>query len=341
MGSSLDELNSVSFTDIFDQDGRPAFVLDLDPDLESASTTNVIQPIFCNAALRSHDRLLDAILGDSGDETPDSSAHEDFRTWAQGVTKFDDSMDVFPLSFLYNGLLWTGSTIQKRWRVISGNNCYQTSDITPSDLGMGPPIEVATGGSVVELLSEKYTARPGHPQKVTVPAETSLSTLISNSSSATHTDYSKDTPKSTLVSSMQEQNLPKPGPKALTHEDSTDTWKSASTTSIRLTTPEKGVRDWTVKEPKGTLSAHLSFARSVDWASTSLGAMGTWSPEFRQVANLVMQNPQPAALFWGEEMTMMYNEAYRDHVAGRKHPALMGTGKNYSHFQAVILTAIS
>ena len=54
--------------------------------------------------------------------------------------------------------------------------------------------------------------------------------------------------------------------------------------------------------------------------------MARWSPEFRQIANLLMQNPHPAALFWGNELTMMYNEAYRDEVAGKKHPMLMGTG---------------
>jgi hypothetical protein len=34
----------------------------------------------------------------------------------------------------------------------------------------------------------------------------------------------------------------------------------------------------------------------------------------------------PAALFWGEDLTMMYNEAYKIEVAGNKHPELMGTG---------------
>jgi hypothetical protein len=36
--------------------------------------------------------------------------------------------------------------------------------------------------------------------------------------------------------------------------------------------------------------------------------------------------PYPAALFWGDELTMMYNEAYGTELAGLKHPKLMGTG---------------
>jgi len=51
-----------------------------------------------------------------------------------------------------------------------------------------------------------------------------------------------------------------------------------------------------------------------------------WSKEFRQVANLLMANPHPCALFWGSDLTVMYNKAYAEGVAGNKHPGLMGTG---------------
>lgn len=40
--------------------------------------------------------------------------------------------------------------------------------------------------------------------------------------------------------------------------------------------------------------------------------MSTWSREFRQIANLLMSNPHPCALFWGEELTVMYNKAYAE-----------------------------
>jgi hypothetical protein len=50
------------------------------------------------------------------------------------------------------------------------------------------------------------------------------------------------------------------------------------------------------------------------------------SPEFRQIANLLMSNPHPAALFWGDELTVIYNKPYADTVAGNKHPRLMGAG---------------
>jgi hypothetical protein len=86
-----------------------------------------------------------------------------------------------------------------------------------------------------------------------------------------------------------------------------------------------GTPDWTVETPEGELSAHIQWVRSIDWGSTPLGAMSTWSPEFRQIACLLMAQPHSAALFWGDELTVLYNQAYGEREAGNKHPSLMGT----------------
>ncbi|KAF4631913.1 hypothetical protein G7Y89_g6216 [Cudoniella acicularis] len=102
-----------------------------------------------------------------------------------------------------------------------------------------------------------------------------------------------------------------------------------STTSDTAPSPTfitPGTPDWTAAQPVGDLSQHVIFARSINWAVTPLGDMSTWSPEFRQIANLLMANPHPAALFWGDELTVMYNKAYADTIAGNKHPKLMGAG---------------
>ncbi|KAL3427293.1 hsp90-like protein [Phlyctema vagabunda] len=84
--------------------------------------------------------------------------------------------------------------------------------------------------------------------------------------------------------------------------------------------------DWTVSHPEGELSSHVRFARTIKWENTPLGSMDTWSRELRQLVNKLMADPHPAVLYWGEELTMIYNEPYAIGVAGRKHPKLMGTG---------------
>lgn len=81
-----------------------------------------------------------------------------------------------------------------------------------------------------------------------------------------------------------------------------------------------GTPDWTVENPEGELSSHIKLVRSVDWASTPLGAMSSWSPEFRQIACLLMANPHSAAVFWGDELTVLYNQSYAEREAGSKHP---------------------
>jgi hypothetical protein len=95
---------------------------------------------------------------------------------------------------------------------------------------------------------------------------------------------------------------------------------------VTLSAPDNALPDWTVPRLKGTPSEHIAFVRSVNWSNTPLGPMKSWSSQFREVVNLVMRNPHPCALFWGEELTMIYNESYMKEVAGNKHPELMGTG---------------
>lgn len=84
-----------------------------------------------------------------------------------------------------------------------------------------------------------------------------------------------------------------------------------------------GFFDWTRLPDSADLPHHVQFARSIDWASTSLGPMETWSPDLRQMSNLIMASPHPAAMYWGNDLIAIYNEAYVL-LAGQKHPRLMG-----------------
>ncbi len=86
---------------------------------------------------------------------------------------------------------------------------------------------------------------------------------------------------------------------------------------------ETGFFDWTQLPLSAGLPSHIHFARSVDWASTSLGPAEHWSSDLRQMCNLIMASPHPAAMYWGEDLVAVYNEAYIP-LAGQKHPGLMG-----------------
>ncbi|KEZ46024.1 Uncharacterized protein SAPIO_CDS1433 [Scedosporium apiospermum] len=81
--------------------------------------------------------------------------------------------------------------------------------------------------------------------------------------------------------------------------------------------------DWTRIPLTDDVSEHIRFARSIDWASTPLGPIESWPLNLRVMANLIMASPHPAAIYWGPENAIIYNEAYIE-IAGQKHPRLMG-----------------
>jgi len=63
------ELDALGIREVLDQDSRPTFVLDLDPDEDKHNSLNSILPVFCNSALRLHERLLDSVTGKVTDES--------------------------------------------------------------------------------------------------------------------------------------------------------------------------------------------------------------------------------------------------------------------------------
>jgi PAS domain S-box-containing protein len=70
-------------------------------------------------------------------------------------------------------------------------------------------------------------------------------------------------------------------------------------------------------------SAHIAWIREFDWKSTSLGPAETWPVQLKQACEIMLANPDPATVFWGRDLILIYNEAYIA-LAGNKHPSMMG-----------------
>lgn len=289
-----DELDALRIREILDADSRPTFVLDLDPDENlppDAVEGHAILPVFCNASLRLHEQLFDAHIGldaqglvTAKQETP----YVEFKRWASGVTPHDDSKDVFPLAFLYGNMLWTGSTVRRRWRLISGNHLWR-ADVPLGDLSSRTPLEVATGGAKVEqaLKTPEHAIEPV-PKAQSVHENVQPVGLEGGTVTAVATTAA--VPASTdLVPSKQDTRRSEPYyfPKT-SEKSSNDAGGSTQSGSTPLGAPEKAVADWTVPNPKGLLLSHAQYAREVNWAGTPLGPMEAWSTEFRQLANLCM-----------------------------------------------------
>lgn len=68
-----------------------------------------------------------------------------------------------------------------------------------------------------------------------------------------------------------------------------------------------------------------ALTRAKDWSQTPVGSIDNWPQSLRTTLGILLHSKFPMFLFWGEELTCFYNDAYRPSL-GRdgKHPAILG-----------------
>ncbi|HZU25915.1 MAG TPA: hypothetical protein VFA04_10355, partial [Bryobacteraceae bacterium] len=57
----------------------------------------------------------------------------------------------------------------------------------------------------------------------------------------------------------------------------------------------------------GEMAARI---RALDWSSTPLGPIGSWSQSLKTSVSLILSSRHPMWIGWGPEMTFLYNDAY-------------------------------
>ena len=60
-----------------------------------------------------------------------------------------------------------------------------------------------------------------------------------------------------------------------------------------------------------------------DWGATALGDPGSWPQSLRSAASICLGAKYPIAIYWGEDLTLLYNEAWST-IPGDKHPWALG-----------------
>ncbi|MEG4486831.1 ATP-binding protein [Microcoleus sp. D2_18a_B4] len=63
--------------------------------------------------------------------------------------------------------------------------------------------------------------------------------------------------------------------------------------------------------------------RSHDWSLSALGAVETWSQSLKTAIRIILGSRYPMFVWWGQEMTKFYNDAYIP-VLGKRHPQALG-----------------
>jgi len=78
--------------------------------------------------------------------------------------------------------------------------------------------------------------------------------------------------------------------------------------------------------------------RVFDWSTTPLGPAERWPQSLRSAVSFVLSSKAQIVLYWGPELTTLYNDAYAP-VYGAKHPAALGrpVAETWSELWATVL----
>jgi signal transduction histidine kinase len=64
--------------------------------------------------------------------------------------------------------------------------------------------------------------------------------------------------------------------------------------------------------------------RTHSWAGTSLGEPHGWPQSLRTTVRVLLTTGHPTMIFWGPELTCLYNDAFSRSLGPEKHPAILG-----------------
>ena len=62
---------------------------------------------------------------------------------------------------------------------------------------------------------------------------------------------------------------------------------------------------------------------AMDWSTTSIGEPAGWPQSLRSAASVCLGAKYPIAIYWGPDLTLIYNEAW-SHIPGDRHPWALG-----------------
>ncbi len=66
-----------------------------------------------------------------------------------------------------------------------------------------------------------------------------------------------------------------------------------------------------------------ALTRAHDWGMTPLGALDEWPEALRSTLSLCLDSAFPIAIYWGPQLALLYNDAWRP-ILGDKHPWALG-----------------
>ncbi|KAI0160631.1 hypothetical protein GGR57DRAFT_388932 [Xylariaceae sp. FL1272] len=290
---ALQVLQGIGILELLERDDRPTFIVDTSHPINT-TPTGPISIIYANPALHVSDAIRHLVYGDHQDDPDGKNDRGNFRNWVKTVGP--EGIEAFQPSYHYGGINWTCSTLRNRFRFVSAN-------MSAASIARTSPEPALDREASIDSRSRGLTpnVQPQTPSDVAIHDR----------------DYFGDVEDIGADDQIQRDGDLDVGDAMVIHGS------NDFRHDMLLSVPQSSY-DWTRIPLTVDLPEHIKFARSRDWASTPLGPIDNWSLELRTMANMVMGSPHPAAMYWGKELTVIYNEAYVP-LAGQKHPRLMAS----------------
>lgn len=301
-------LSQVGVAELLENDSRPTFIVDTGDSINYSS--GPLRILFANSALRSHPALYEAIVGRGIDTSPliePLKGFPHFKAWLFSATLNGESLEVCLPAFVHGGVSWSCSTIRRRLRVVSasvavaGPSSASTSGAPTSSSLPDHRTGNIQGGSA----SSSFKRANEEPQDyfgdaVHTPTENSEEKQVAQSiepSDKGRRLLDPHTPDNSISPMMDRIELMSPEKyDSFSNEYVLGASAAGNVDRFRSSSQDVGFFDWTRLPLTEDLPRHIKFARSVDWAATSLGPIELWPSDLRQMCNLIMASPHPAGV---------------------------------------------
>lgn len=300
-------LGSIGVVELLELDTRPTFIVDIgDGANYTPNESPTLQILFANNALRSNVSLWENVVGrplDSASGDVSNHAANQFRGWLLGSEGVNLAESPSPVE--HGGIIWSCSTLRKRFRIISGavlsmpmSNMPSTSASNEFPIPSASSVGLASGNtkgtsssSAPGIQQDDYFGNASNTRQYLEPTQ------------ASSTQQNNADPLSQGTSAVPEAIFRRPskidmpyseasGPNAygfvLSSHTAGDVDPFLRDNKDHPNDHDMGFFDWTRLSLSSSLPQHIQFARSVDWASTPLGPIEYWSNDLRAMCNLIM-----------------------------------------------------
>lgn len=301
-------LSQVGVAELLENDSRPTFIVDTGDPINYSS--GPLRILFANSALRSHPALYEAIVGRGIDTSPriePLKGFPHFKAWLFSATLNGESLEVCLPAFVHGGVSWSCSTIRRRFRIasasvaVAGPSSASTSGAPTSSSLPDRRAGNVQGGSA----SSSFKRANEEPQDyfgdaVHTPTENSEEKQVAQSIEPSdkgrrlpdpHTPDNSVSPMMDRIELMSSEKYD-----SFSTECVLGASAAGNVDSFPSGSQDVGFFDWTRLPLTEDLPRHIKFARSVDWAVTSLGPIELWPSDLRQMCNLIMASPHPAGM---------------------------------------------